>query len=295
MSQVLIPVDFFQLSFDAVRLGFQFARRLGARPVLLHAYSPIYLPEEPPVYDSFDFTEADQMLETDEIQTDVEKGAKLGMKQFSKKVDSWIAEDKVPALSYDRVVLQGVPEEVIRSYARANSPSMIVMATRGKDKKEHDFLGSVTAEVIDSCRLPIFTVPENPDEVNVDEIKKIAFFCNLDSSDAESLKFLMDFLSPSDLDVLLIPVPKKTDAQSDEMLTEFIQQCACRYPSVSFNKATVPEKDFRENIENCIVQQKIQLLVVPNRKTNFFSRIFNPSIPHRVLFERDIPMLALPV
>lgn len=295
MTQVLIPVDFFRLSFDAVRLGFQFARRLGSRPVIIHAYSPVYLPEEPPVYDSFDFTEADQLVESELVQTDVEKGAKLGMKQFAKKVDAWIGQGKIPSLVYDKVVMQGVPEDVIRSYARANSPSMIVMATRGKNKKEHDFLGSVTAEVIDTCRLPIFTVPENPNSVSVDDIERIAFFCNLDASDAESLKYLMDFFAPSVLDILLVPVPKKTDVRSDEMLTEFLQQCARLYPSSSFQKATIPEKDFRENVENCIAQQKIQLLVVPNRKTNFFTRIFNPSLPHRVLFERDIPMLALPV
>lgn len=295
MTQVLIPVDFYRLSFDAVRLGFQFARRLGARPVLLHAYSPVYLPEEPPVYDSFDFTEADSIVETEEIQTDVEKAAMLGMKRFAKSVDTWIDEKKVPALAYDKVVLQGVPEEVIRSYSRSNSPAMIVMATRGKEKKGHDFLGSVTAEVIDTCRIPIFTVPENPDAVSADDINRIAFFCNLDSSDHESLKCLMDFLSPAALDVLFIPVPKKYDVQSDEMLTEFLIQSARLYPLSSFHKATIPEKDFRENVENCIMQQKIQLLVVPNKKTNFFSRIFNPSLPHRVLFERDIPMLALPV
>lgn len=295
MANVLIPVDFFRLSFDAVRLGFQFARRLGAHPVLLHAYSPVYLPEEPPVYDSFDFTEADQLVETDELQTDVEKAAKIGMDQFAKKVDSWIAENKIPGLPYDKIVTQGVPEDVIRSYARTNNPLMIVMATRGKNKKEHDFLGSVTAEVIDTCRLPIFTVPENPDEIDVDEIHKIAFFCNLDSSDSESLRCLMDFFSQSALNVLLVPVPKKVDARSEESLTEFLQSSATLYPNVTFQKASIPEKDFRQNVENCIMQQKIQLLVVPNKKTNLFSRIFNPSLPHRILFERDIPMLALPV
>lgn len=295
MNQVLIPIDYFRLSFDAVRLGFQFARRLGARPVLLHAYSSVYLPEEPPVYDSLDFTEADQIVESDILQSDVEKAASLGMDHFAKKVDSWRSQGLIPDIAFDKKISQGVPEEVIRSYARANSPAMIVMATRGKDKKEHDFLGSVTAEVIDSCRLPIFTVPENPGEAEVDDMHKIAFFCNLDSSDSESLKYLMDFFPQAALDVTLIPVPKRINPQSEDSLMEFLQQCAALYPNVSFQKATIPDKDFRQNVENCIVQQKIQLLVVPNKKTNFFSRIFNPSLPHRVLFERDIPMLALPV
>ena len=37
------------------------------------------------------------------------------------------------------------------------------------------------------------------------------------------------------------------------------------------------------------------LIVVPNKKKNVFSRLFNPSLAHKILFAADIPMLVIPV
>ena len=41
--------------------------------------------------------------------------------------------------------------------------------------------------------------------------------------------------------------------------------------------------------------ENIQLIAVPNKKSSIFSRLFNPSIAHRVLFQTDTPMLVVPV
>jgi len=37
------------------------------------------------------------------------------------------------------------------------------------------------------------------------------------------------------------------------------------------------------------------LVVVPNRRRNAFSRLFNPGLAHKLLFRTDIPMLVIPV
>ena len=39
----------------------------------------------------------------------------------------------------------------------------------------------------------------------------------------------------------------------------------------------------------------IDLIVVPNKKKNVFSRFFNPSLAHKILLHADIPMLTIPI
>lgn len=295
MPKLLIPVDFHQLSDDAVRLGFQMAQRLSATPVLLHAYSDVFSVEQPPVYDTFGFDDSEDMIEEEELEQDLASASKKAMDKFVDKIKSLQADGTLPQLDFDHLLAEGVPEDVIRSFVRTNKPVMVVMATKGKDRKVNDLLGSVAAEVLDTCRTPIFTVPENPMQTPIVDIIRVAFFCRLDASDAESMKYLMDLFDNPKIEVFLLPVPAKDDAKNEQAFDDFCQQCAKTYPQASFTKASVPEKDFRQNLENCITQQKIQLLVVPNRKTNIFTRLFNPALPHKVLFERDIPMLAIPV
>ena len=40
---------------------------------------------------------------------------------------------------------------------------------------------------------------------------------------------------------------------------------------------------------------RFDLIIVPNKKKNIFSRFFNPGVAHKVLFQTDIPMLVIPV
>ena len=52
---------------------------------------------------------------------------------------------------------------------------LIVMGTRGKSQKELDLIGSVTAEVLDSTKFPVFAVPESVPFTMIDEVNNIAF------------------------------------------------------------------------------------------------------------------------
>ena len=54
-------------------------------------------------------------------------------------------------------------------------------------------------------------------------------------------------------------------------------------------------KKFSDDIDSFISQHDIRMTIVPNKKTNIFRRIFRPTLAHRCLFQRDLPMLILPV
>src|SRR5690606_39949146 len=68
---------------------------------------------------------------------------------------------KFPKVSFTYTLVEGLPEEEIISYSKKIKPTAIAMGTRGKNAKDLDLIGSVTAEVMDGCRTPIFAVPED--------------------------------------------------------------------------------------------------------------------------------------
>ncbi len=295
-SSLLIPVDLSSLSIPACRLGFGLAERLGLMPVVMYVYTvPAVL--DPPS-DSMFPSLTDGMGTVEEMQEEktVEEIAGKSFSDFVSRLDAAIASGSIPRLKYTTRLQQGVPEEAIISYTRTNNPAMVVMATRGRNRKSVQALGSVTAEVLDSCRVPVFTVPENFANVTVRDITRLCFFCNLDDRDILSLQFLMQMFDFPEVDVLLIPIVKQ-GAQVKEKLEALRVFLSTNYPMVRFETSVLDakEKEFRSQFENIVEEKKLQLLVVPNRKTNIFARLFKPGIPHRILFERDIPMLALPV
>mgnify|MGYP000408817485 FL=1 len=70
---------------------------------------------------------------------------------------------------------EGIPEEEILRYAKEYRPVIIIMGTRGKNQKDIDLIGSVTAEVIERSRVPVLAIPENTPFKQFSEVKRVAF------------------------------------------------------------------------------------------------------------------------
>ncbi len=294
-GNVLIPVDFSELTMAEVKVGFDLARRLGLNAVVLHAYPASIFPTTPPAQPFAGNVDPENTLETIRENQVFDETAEATMHELKDKIDKLVASGELPDVKFTTMLEPGVPEDVIKAYARMTPPELIVMATRGASREERNLLGSVTAEVLDSCRVPVFTVPENCHFDKVESIKKLAFFCNLDRQDVMSVDFLMSMFGYPDVEIVLVPVAEKGKSRDHERLESFRQYLAGNYPEAEFSVFYIQEKDVRGSFEQFLHDSGVQLLIVPNKKKNIFARLFNPGIPHKILFERDIPMLALPV
>ncbi|MDE6027958.1 MAG: hypothetical protein K2G23_07800, partial [Muribaculaceae bacterium] len=92
-----------------------------------------------------------------------------------------------------------------------------------------------------------------------------------------------------------VPAAEKQKSGMADKLDELCAYFNSNFPSASFKVRIPDNKNYRKDIDSIIGEGNIQMLIVPNKKTNIFSRIFRPTIAHRFLFERDMMMLALPV
>lgn len=286
---VLIPVDFSPFSLTAVKVGFQFAERLSSRPVLLHAYPDPAFSDE--VLSNYDDIISQENMEEDRFR--FEKSASLAMKAFRAKIEENIIYGLIPDRKFSSALSEGIPEEVILDSARISPPAIIVMATRGIHKKAADVIGSVTAEVMDSCRNPIFTVPENYSLDTIDGIRNIAFVCSLSGRDVMAMSVFNSFFPACDCNITLIPVQEKGNVKGRvDSLKSVLKNS---FPHINFDSRIFRPEELRSGFENFYHEAGIQLIIAPNRKRNIFTRLFNPGIAHRILFEKDVPMLVVPV
>ena len=61
------------------------------------------------------------------------------------------------------------------------------MGTRGADKQNRDMLGSVTAEVLDTCRSSVLTIPDTLRFKGAEDINQIVFLARPRSNRTYSL------------------------------------------------------------------------------------------------------------
>lgn len=287
---LLIPVDLSDYSMLAVKAGFEFARRLSMHPLILHTFATPLISSPVGLTDTFTDDVADQSL-----GLKIRSLADNKMNAFAAEIRRRQKGGELIHIRFSTQVSQGLPEEVIAEFCKINPPGLIVMATRGRRRREAELIGSVTAEVIDTCRVPVFTVPENIRFVGVENIQRLIFFCNLDRSDMLSIDALMSMFDCPVVNITLIPVEYGSARSAEKKLSEFVETLRGKYPLASFDYALIGRDDFRRSLEDEVESRRIQLLIVPNKKTNIFSRLFRPGMAHRILFDRDMPMLALPV
>ena len=290
--ELLVPVDFADHSLKATRMAFQIARELGADIRLLHSIIPTDSASTFQLSDTYRY-ELPIDLETSRREL---SDAESMMETLCEKLKAMIKSGEMPAARFRSEVLEGVPEEVILQYSRDHSPAMIVMGTRAADKKQAELIGSVTAEVLDSCRVPVSSVPEDADAALLSNLRKVAFFCNGDQQDILALDSLHRMFPNARLTVKLIRVPSRRERReypaepatgADRLLAPLLGYCREHYPNRAFSATTVNIDEGDEG--------DIDMICVPNKKRNLFARVFNPSLAHKILFRADIPMMVIPV
>ena len=290
-GKILIPIDFSDYSYKACCIGFDFASHLNCKVVILHSFMSVNYSGSLPFNSDGFSTDIVNVEESKELKKVVHER----MIKLSKKLKDSMANGTLPKIDFETQITEGVPEEAILDYAKQCKPQIIVMGTRGKDKKEIELIGSVTAEVLDSGKFPVFTVPENISISKVGDIKNVVFFNNLCQEDLISFDIFERMFSNEKLNVTLISIPEKKENNIDLRNAAVLDYCRTHYPTYVFTIKNILDKNFLQDFEQFVFAEKIDLIIIPNRKKNIFARLFNPSIAHKMLFHSDTPMLAVPV
>lgn len=291
--RVLIPIDFSSYSDNACRFGLAIASANNGAALLLHSFITPSMLAPAPLSSELNFDITDNMAEDARLDKDAEKR----MHAFGKHLQDEIDAGKEPPALFEMKVCEGVPEEAIAETAKNVSPMLIVMGTRATVKKEQELIGSVSAEVIDTVRCPVLTLPENSKLADPSSIRRIMFFAMPDQQDILAVDTLQRLLNPgegSEVTIVNVPSRRATQSQSDSLGT-LARYCTDHYPLMRFSTMEVTADNIEETLSAFHNTHGIDLLVIPTRRRNIFSRLFNPTLAHRLLFRTDLPMLAIPV
>ena len=288
-NEVLIPVDFSDYSLTACEFGFRLADDLDCTVKLLHAFFTPFYPASVPFGDSFTLQATDK-----DIYKDVKAKTENEMAALVSRIESEIAAGSIPDVSYKTVLVEGLPEEEIISYSKKMRPTAIVMGTRGRNAKDLDLIGSVTAEVMEGCRTPIFAIPEGTTMRGLSAMKRIVVMTNFQEREFKAFDIMMKFLKPYPLKIYLAHIAKKEDVWNEIKLSGIQKRFAELYPQVETAYKLIDQNEgLEESLEKFVDENKIDLISLSSSRRNIFARMFNPGIARRMLFHSDTPLLVI--
>jgi len=288
-KRILVPVDFSDYSLKACRIAFNTAKEINAKVKILHVYFNPYYPTALPMSEVFAY----QAKEEGAFQNIIDK-VRADIKKLCNTIDEKIASGEFPAVNYSYVLREGLPEEEIVTFSKDYKPSLIVMGTRGKDQKDIDLIGSVTAEVIEMTQIPILAIPENTHFYDISQIKHVAFLTNFSQRDLKSFDSMMQFLSKYKVQVHLVHFASKKKDKWDEIKLEGIRAYfKKKYPEVDSDYTIIESIDLIKEVDSFIKKMNVDIIGLTTAKRNIFSRMFIPSVSRKMLFYSDTPILVL--
>lgn len=278
---ILAPVDFSDYSIRACETACMLAVRFDADVVLLHAYTA-------PTYyftigaSATAATEAARMQMV-QINADVANLTNL----LTRKVE----RGELPRVQFSQVVREGIPEDVIIETAESLHPQLVVMGTRGKDKKEEDLIGSVTAEVIEHCMAPVLAIPESC-SINTTAMQNVLFATNFDEKTLLALDRMMEILKYFSVKINFAHFASHQDAWNEVMLSGIKSYFQKKFPNIETNYSVISGNDELLAFDRFIADQKIDMIMLNTHKRSFIARLFNPSIARKMVFHARTSVLV---
>lgn len=287
VRQILVPVDFSPYSMKAAIVAFEIARRMGAGMILFHSY-PNPIAYSVPFSDVYAF-DTGLMVHLE----NAEKSARDNMELFLKKLVETVTRDAWNSLETEFIIKAGDASDDILSYAHQNKVILIAMGTQGKAGSEYDIIGSVTAEIIASSKVPVLAIPaETPGNIS-SEFRKVLYATNFDEKDFLALETLTGFLKPYDPEVHCVHIGKKGDPLWNVARLEGLKNLlGTKFRLNKLVCRLMIGDDILEELERYIENNNIDMLALTTHRRSMFSRIFNPSIARKMLFHTRIPLLV---
>ncbi len=274
---ILIPIDFADMVEKTVDFGFLFAKKMNAEIEFLFIYYiPPFTINNTNEISTYSITDNDMLRR---IVSTANADADNLKNRINKRIDT----GELPNVKFNIELKQGVPDETIPEYCKKTKPDLIIMGTQGR-RLSNELLGSVTAEVIDTCSSPVFAIPSLSKK---DSIKRIGFLTNFDQKDLIAIDKTISLFTAEKPELYFIHAADKSDAWSEVMLAGIKSYFSNHYPELNANYSLIASDDSAELIESFLQENQIDLLAFNTRKRRLFSRLFNPGLAYKMILHSN--------
>lgn len=282
---VLIPLDFADHVPITIDFGFQMAKNVSAEIVFMYVYfSPAFTISMNNDVSTYSISDGELLRRIiSSANADVENMAN----QIRKRIDA----GELPDVKFRFELREGVPEDQILDFCKKNPPALVVMGSRGK-KITNELIGSVAAEVIESCEVPVFAIPLRMTLDGIDKVKRIAFITNFDQKDLIAVDTIISTFNNPELELFFIHTSDKKQVWDEIVLAGIKAYFSNHYPEVKTNYGVVESTDSPEKISEYVESMKVDILAFNTRRKNLFARIFNPGLAYKMIYHSDIPLFV---
>lgn len=277
MKQILIPTDFSENSWNAIRYGLELFKASKCTFHLLNI-NPI-----PPYSGAGTAIRA----AADNFEAHVLKESKKELQTLLKRIE------KLPLSSKHTFSTNAIHDyfvDAIKREAEKNKIDLIIMGTKGASGLKKVAIGSNTSDVITKVKQPLLAVPE---DAVFSSPKEIAFPTDYHIGyDVKVLDTLIAMATMNDAIIRILHIAKKGEELSNEqrIKKDFLHDYLIDVKH-SFHRLTGTKL---ETAVQCFTESRaVDMIAMVAKNLNFFQRIlFRPAV-EEISYHTEVPFLVL--
>lgn len=286
LRKILVPVDFSEPSQNAARYAVMLAAKYGAQVKLLHVFNS-------PVVDMIPFTDvASIQIDFDMSYHLLYNSAKEKLLKFHSDLVQFASHMGYNNVQIGYTLREGNASYGIIEASKRYKPGIIVMGTKGEGFKSTELVGSVATEVSDETHIPLLVIPEKAVLKGVDDVKRVLYITNFDSSDNLSIRKLLRIISPFQVELHCLHITDKPESPGIKALmastSDYISSVA---PSLGFTCSIISGREHEKSLNDYVKNNQISLVALTSLKRSLLFKLFNPSLAKRMIYHSEVPVL----
>mgnify|MGYP006208714771 FL=1 len=271
MKTILVPVDFSSTSLNAASYALQYARQVGGKLMLIHAFQA---PLVYPLYQGIEITPE-------------------GMREINKRELKLLADqlsELEPLIKVEHLLFDGKLLQVIHDLTDAMQVAFIVMGITGAGKLKETLVGSNTLAVAKNCKVPVLIVPENAAFKKINDIGLTTDFRDVVKTIPDELVKDLIKSTAARLHVLNVDFKNRQWTADTPFQSGLIETMFSHYhPQYHF----IDKEDMVEGLNEYAEKFSIELLLVVPQKHNLVERIFSGSHTKELVFHSNVPVMVM--
>ncbi len=277
MKKILLPTDFSDNSWNAIKYAFQLFKDETCTFYLLNAYTPVIYHVEYVLVNPAQFG----------LYDSVRDSSLKGLKTFKQRIIKEFNTEKhtIETISKFNTL---IPE--IKEIIEEKSIDIIVMGTKGVTSAKEVLFGTNTVHTIKNIKCPVLAIPENFD---FETPKEILFPTDYDI-DYQTMHInpILDIVQDYNSRVNILHATYGYELSENQeknrlKLEDHFKKTAHLFHSVS-------NQNVIEAINYFQLSTRINLLVMINNKHSFFEKLFFKPVINQIGFHINVPFLVIP-
>lgn len=278
MKNILIPTDFSENSWNAIKYALKLYKKTRCSFHLLHVSNVhTFIGGEAPSIPS----------STIVLEKDIRVETKERLKSLVSRIDQEYLNIKHSFITHAEY---GFLIDVIKYSVDEYKIDIIVMGTKGASGLKEVIIGSNTGDVITRVKCPILVVPE---EANFIKPREIAIPTDYNQNfSSKILDTLLNVARIHESSIRIVHIRKREDSLTDEqdknkgILHDYFKDIDHSFHSITSNRLEVALQYFTES-------RNIDMISMVAKNLNFFQQIlFKPTVED-ISYHIKLPFLVL--